>query len=122
MTSKYLLLTSMVDTYVMRNAMDFGSPGNEGQNDKADFVKGRSTLPNPTPAPSPRPRPRPCPCPNPNPNPTPTPTPTHTHTPTPNSSPSPSPSPSPNPSKDHHGEQTRRSLGWLLYLSDDGLD
>jgi hypothetical protein len=24
--------------------------------------------------------------------------------------------------KDHHGEQTRRSLGWLLYLSDDGWD
>jgi hypothetical protein len=22
--------------------------------------------------------------------------------------------------KEHHGEQTRRSLGWLLYLSDDG--
>ena len=42
----------MVDTYVMRNAMDFGSPGNPEQNDKADFVKGRSTLPNPTPAPS----------------------------------------------------------------------
>ena len=50
MTSKYLLLTSMVDTYVMRNAMDFGSPGNDEQNDKADFVKGRSALPNPPPA------------------------------------------------------------------------
>lgn len=24
--------------------------------------------------------------------------------------------------KDHHGAQTRRSLGWLLYLSDDGWD
>ena len=24
--------------------------------------------------------------------------------------------------EDHHGEQTRRSLGWLLYLSDDGWD
>jgi len=24
--------------------------------------------------------------------------------------------------EEHHGEQTRRSLGWLLYLSDDGWD
>ena len=52
MTSKYLLLTSMVDTYVMRNAMNFGEPDNAEENVKADFVKGRSTLPNPTPAPS----------------------------------------------------------------------
>ena len=87
MTSKYLLLTSMVDTYVMRNAMDFGAPGNAEENVKADFVKGRSTLPNPTPAPSlalalalalvlalALARPRPNPNPNPNPNPTPTPT------------------------------------------------
>ena len=69
-TSKYLLLASMVDTYLVGAGMGTKYPQNPQDLVYIDMVKGRSTRPAPAPAPSPSPNPNlnPSPTPDPNPN------------------------------------------------------
>ena len=65
MTSKYLLLTSMFDTYLVGRGMGTKEPQTPQDEVYADMVKGRlvspSNSPNPNPDPDPNPDPNPHP-------------------------------------------------------------